>query len=64
MDSEWNCLCPTGFDGSLCENAACLQNPCVGGSTCIPKQNAEVICMCPVGRHGPFCESSELSPKI
>ncbi|CAI4223629.1 unnamed protein product [Auanema sp. JU1783] len=35
----------------------CNENPCTGGSTCIPHIGTKVICLCPPHRTGDLCEN-------
>ncbi|XP_058409147.1 basement membrane-specific heparan sulfate proteoglycan core protein isoform X9 [Diceros bicornis minor] len=51
---EFQCLCPDGFKGDLCEheeNPCQLQEPCLHGGTCQGTR-----CLCPPGFSGPRCQ--------
>ncbi|KAJ8035485.1 Neurotrypsin [Holothuria leucospilota] len=51
------CLCPTGFNGTRCENVVdpCDSNPCEHNGLCIREQNI-YRCICPDGVEGTRCE--------
>nr|XP_058908989.1 basement membrane-specific heparan sulfate proteoglycan core protein isoform X11 [Kogia breviceps] len=51
---EFQCLCPDGFKGDLCEheeNPCQLHEPCLHGGTCQGTR-----CLCPPGFSGPRCQ--------
>ncbi|XP_039074704.1 basement membrane-specific heparan sulfate proteoglycan core protein isoform X3 [Hyaena hyaena] len=51
---EFQCLCPDGFKGDLCEheeNPCRLHEPCLHGGTCQGTR-----CLCPPGFSGPRCQ--------
>ncbi|XP_036041296.1 lactadherin isoform X2 [Onychomys torridus] len=68
QDNDIYCLCPEGFEGSVCnetETGPCSPNPChhdakcqVTGDTQRGDIFTQYICQCPLGYSGTHCEIS------
>ena len=56
-DGSINCVCPTGYNGTNCDNyiGVCIPNPCMNNGSCqdIP---ASFTCSCPSPLSGRLCE--------
>ena len=62
---DFNCLCRSGFTGSLCENDVdpCIRTTCQNGGTCynevVSAGRVEPLCVCRFGFVGTLCENGE-----
>ena len=56
-DGNVNCVCPTGYNGTNCNNyiGVCIPNPCMNNGNCqdIP---VSFKCLCPLPLSGRLCE--------
>ena len=56
---KFECICPVGYQASLCEIAvanACDSDPCLNGATCQLVTLDTYRCQCPSGYRGEHCE--------
>eukprot|EP00058_Branchiostoma_floridae_P028488 XP_002613979.1 hypothetical protein BRAFLDRAFT_67440 [Branchiostoma floridae] len=55
--SEFNCLCPAGFEGDMCDVNVneCASLPCYSLATCLDRVNG-YECVCPSGWTGEQCD--------
>ncbi|KAL8562348.1 hypothetical protein ACOMHN_066062 [Nucella lapillus] len=56
------CICPIGFNGTLCEiinpNSVCFDNPCLNGGTCVNQNSLhDYVCHCTPGFRGDNCQA-------
>ncbi|CAC5394277.1 Delta-like protein 1,Fibropellin-3,Delta-like protein A,Delta-like protein 4,Delta-like protein 3,Neurogenic locus Notch protein,Adhesive plaque matrix protein 2,Sushi, nidogen and EGF-like domain-containing protein 1,Neurogenic locus notch homolog protein 3,Sushi, von Willebrand factor type A, EGF and pentraxin domain-containing protein 1,Neurogenic locus notch homolog protein 4,Delta-like protein C,Fibropellin-1,Neurogenic locus notch homolog protein 2,Neurogenic locus notch homolog protein 1,Delta-like len=51
----YNCICPEGFAGLMCEVTPCSSSPCLNGGTCKPAESS-YKCFCPSGYSGNQCQ--------
>ncbi|XP_068989668.1 protein eyes shut isoform X3 [Neodiprion pinetum] len=55
-DGKISCNCMAGYTGEVCERAACDDNPCHYGASCITSPGTGFMCICPLGTHGLLCD--------
>jgi len=55
----FQCVCPTGFEGSLCERNVddCRADPCLNSALCVDAVN-DFRCECAAGYEGVLCETN------
>lgn len=58
-NDKWQCKCPTGYMGVMCEISVCDNNPCQYGGSCVTFPGSGYLCLCPLGKHGHYCEHSK-----
>ena len=58
--TSFECVCPEGYVGSLCEYSTvqCRQTPCQNGGTCAPFEDNSWVCFCRDGFSGPYCQNT------
>ena len=58
LDGSVNCICPTGYNGTSCDNyiGGCIPNPCMNNGSCHQDIPGNFTCSCPSPLSGRLCE--------
>eukprot|EP00795_Rhopilema_esculentum_P008194 gene8194-14126_t len=59
-DGSYNCRCPIGFSGTICEESVCSPNPCENGGLCVPYYGI-ALCKCTHEYTGAHCSEKRRS---
>lgn len=53
---QWQCLCPEGYAGDLCETSYCSEGLCRNDGVCLLPDEHNYLCVCAYGWTGNNCE--------